>query len=467
MARIQYHDESLVSAVALLEEALPQAEGAPELQVTIRRDLAWARSSMGDLCAAESDVREALRLMPGSADSDLVASTWSVGSVALFLTGHGADISLLEQAEELQQRPAAVVEFDPLSCRASLLKWTDRFEESRSCYRRLRRRQVELGNDGALPFVYFQHSELELWAGRWDEAAELASTGSELAELTEQRSFSALCLYVTGLVEAHRGHTQAARDALTKALSLGEAVTSVQAWVHTAFGFLELSLGEAGPAHSHLAPFADIETMIGLREPGVWRHVPDVVETLLLLGDTDTARPLARRLEERGKQFDRPYGLAAGARCNGLVAAADGALDESRAAFDRALTAHQRLDQPFELARTQLAHGIVLRRAKQRSAARGSLQAALAGFDRLGAQLWSEKARNELTRVGAAVHSAVLTPTEARIADLVAVGRTNREVAATLSITVKTVEVTLTRVYRKLGVRSRTELAHVRSAFTA
>jgi DNA-binding NarL/FixJ family response regulator len=125
-----------------------------------------------------------------------------------------------------------------------------------------------------------------------------------------------------------------------------------------------------------------------------------------------------------------------------------------------ALAAHERLPQPFELARTLLAFGQVERRAKRRAEARQALTRALDLFDALGAPRWSEKAAAELARIpGRGPASPSLTETERQIAELVAAGLSNKEVAARLFIAVRTVESTLSRVYEKLGVRSRTELA--------
>ena len=113
------------------------------------------------------------------------------------------------------------------------------------------------------------------------------------------------------------------------------------------------------------------------------------------------------------------------------------------------------------MARTWLALGAVQRRTRKRGAARDALERALAIFDELGAALWTEKARSELARVGGRTAAGdELTPTERRIAELVAKGKTNKEVAAQLFITPRTVEGHLTRIYAKLGVRSRAELAH-------
>jgi DNA-binding CsgD family transcriptional regulator len=143
-----------------------------------------------------------------------------------------------------------------------------------------------------------------------------------------------------------------------------------------------------------------------------------------------------------------------------MLAAVDGDLNGARAAFTDALHVHQHTSGPFELGRTLLAFGTVLRRAKRRQEARDVLVRAHKTFDALDARLWVIAAGNEMRRIGGRSPSgAKLTPTEQKVAELVATGRTNKQVAAALSLTVHTVEANLTRVYHKLGVRSRTELA--------
>jgi DNA-binding CsgD family transcriptional regulator len=129
------------------------------------------------------------------------------------------------------------------------------------------------------------------------------------------------------------------------------------------------------------------------------------------------------------------------------------------------LEEHQRITRPFELARTLRAQGMVLRRDKQKTAAKLALEQALCVFERLGALLWAESTNAELDRVGlrraAPVGPSGITAAEAQVAELVAAGRTNREVASELFMSPKTVEAHLSRIYRKLGVRSRAELAHL------
>jgi DNA-binding CsgD family transcriptional regulator len=152
-------------------------------------------------------------------------------------------------------------------------------------------------------------------------------------------------------------------------------------------------------------------------------------------------------------------------RGRGLLTAARGDLSAARSALEQALVEHRRVPQPFELARTLLVKGEVERRAKQKRAARSTLEQALGLFQALGAPFWAQRAQDDLARVGAAVPaSSELTPTEQRIAQLVGEGKKNREVADALFISVKTVEANLSRIFHKLGVGSRTELTRRNAA---
>ena len=226
-------------------------------------------------------------------------------------------------------------------------------------------------------------------------------------------------------------------------------------------GFLELSLGNTAEAVRLLRPLPARLIALGWREPTVYPVWPNAIEALVTAGELDQARDYLAGFEERAQAYGRPWGLATAARCRGLLHAADGDLAAALAAFQRALGAHERVPGPFERGRTLLALGVTQRRAKQRRAARVSLQQALAIFEQLGASLWAAKARAELGRIGGRAAAAPqLTPAEQRVAALVAQGRTNKEVAAALFVTVHTVEANLSRIYSKLGVRSRAELAH-------
>jgi DNA-binding CsgD family transcriptional regulator len=150
------------------------------------------------------------------------------------------------------------------------------------------------------------------------------------------------------------------------------------------------------------------------------------------------------------------WAAAATARCR-LLVDGDDRLDEHLAA---ALAAHARLAQPFELARTQLCAGEQLRRARRRAVARAQLTAAHATFAAMGAKQWEARAAHELRATGGAggTNGEVLTAREQDVCALVAGGATNREAAAALYMSPRTVEHHLRMAYRKLGVRSRTEM---------
>ena len=148
----------------------------------------------------------------------------------------------------------------------------------------------------------------------------------------------------------------------------------------------------------------------------------------------------------------------------GLIAAARGDEEAAEQAFASALGHHDRVPEPFERGRTLLAQGEAFRRYRRRGRAREALGAALAIFEQLGARRWRERAAAELARTGHREAGSSFTATELQVAQLVAAGRTNREVAESLFMSVHTVEAHLTRIYRGLGVRSRTELARVMAA---
>ena len=178
------------------------------------------------------------------------------------------------------------------------------------------------------------------------------------------------------------------------------------------------------------------------------------------LGELDRAKQLTDPLHEQGTTLDRPLALATAARCRGLIAAALGDPPGALLELERALTEHERVAIPFEFARTLLVHGETLRRMKRKREARASLEGARSRFDALGARLWEARAGEALARIGGRAASPTeLSETERHVADVVALGISNKEAADRLFMSVKTVESNLRRVYRKLGIRSRAELA--------
>jgi len=185
------------------------------------------------------------------------------------------------------------------------------------------------------------------------------------------------------------------------------------------------------------------------------------IEALIGIGDLAEAERLLALLDERVAESDTALGPLAD-RCRGLLLSARGEHEHALEALKSAVAAADPPSgtNPLELGRTQLALGTVQRRAQRKRDARESLQLAAEGFARLGAELWAAKARAELRRIGGRTAStSELSETERRIVELVVAGRRNRDVAAELSLSPNTVAWNLSRVYRKLGVSSRTELA--------
>jgi DNA-binding NarL/FixJ family response regulator len=243
-------------------------------------------------------------------------------------------------------------------------------------------------------------------------------------------------------------------------LAMDSAADLLVMETHATLGFLELSLENLPEARAHLDRAAGISSRIGSEQPGLLLvpHDADRVETLAALGEIALAEAGAEGLERKGAAGSA-WARAAGARCRGLVALARGDLDRAIDALENALAEHELLPMPFELARTLLVTGQVHRRRNERRLAARALERSIDAFDRLGASLWAARARAEQRRLGLRRGPRdELTPSEQTIAVLAASGLTNREIAERVFVSPKTVEASLSRVYRKLDIHSRAEL---------
>jgi DNA-binding NarL/FixJ family response regulator len=225
-------------------------------------------------------------------------------------------------------------------------------------------------------------------------------------------------------------------------------------------GLLELSLGNAAAAYDHLAPCIALDVP-GQDEPAMLRPtVPLAVEAMIGVGRLAEAAALLDPYEELARQGDRTISIADSLHCRALLLAARQDLDAALVAAEEAVRLFESLALPFETARALLALGEIRRRARQKAAARDVIGRSLAVFEHLGAARWADRARSELARTDSRrTPGAELTETEMRIVELVGRGQTNREIADSLFMSHHTVEAHLTRIYRTLGVQSRTELA--------
>jgi DNA-binding CsgD family transcriptional regulator len=464
LAVVLYCAESSRAGEACARQAV--AEAGPGTPTLAEAHAVVAQLSDASNLEREAHARQALELLGRQPDPDprILSSALLALGMARYYTGRGVAREVLAEASGLEaglaERPA--VSWRAMTVLGEFLKYTDDFDAARVILEAARREAVEEGDESSLPDILGHLGELELWAGDWQRAARYAGECVEVADRTGQATWIGVNWYVRGLVNAHLGRADLARRDAEAGLASGQErgdpwVTGISLWV---LGFLELSLGRLADTDRYLSRAWEIGESIGLREPGQWRFHADHLEALAGLGELGRAEELLSGFEERAQATGRAWALATAGRCRALLLAARGNPDAAAAAADEALAHHQHVPMPFELARTLLTQGQLRRRAKQKRAARESLQEALQIFERLGAPLWAERARAELQRIGLRPPAPLeLTPTEERVAALVAGGHTNREVAQALFVSVHTVEDNLRRIYRKLGIRSRTELA--------
>jgi DNA-binding CsgD family transcriptional regulator len=465
------------AAVELYREALAVAGDDLAMCSMLEDGIAVALFLMReDLPAAAAHARAAVDF--ADRIGDVSAKMMALGNQGLIDTvlGHAEGKATLERGVEVERTLEAGggiggvrLVAAPSVLFASALTWTDEFERARTIFTSARDHAYDRAEESSLPWILLYLGLIEFVAGRWDAAEQYARDGIDIAGQTNQEPQRLSALAVHSLVGACRGDVEEARADVDTVLSLADAYGAMLARIigSTAVGLLELSLDRPEEAHQVLGPLGDRLESGGVREPGSVPFVPDDIEALIRLDRLAEAEALLERLERRARRLDRASALAAAARCRGLLAATRGDLDGALTSLERAMSEHERVPMPFERARTLLALGATRRRAKRRRAARESLDESLAIFEELGARLWSEKAREELARIGGRPKATGdLTPTERRVAALVAEGRSNKEVAAALFVTVKTVESNLSRVYAKLGIRSRAELAHRLTAET-
>jgi DNA-binding CsgD family transcriptional regulator len=466
LQRVYRYEGDQLRAAELGREALAEpttddrvrAEAGSELASTLfflRENLEEAMSAA--TIAVDSSAHEETR--------GLHAHAMAQKGVLEALVGHPDALVTLRAAKALETtaHPASVIN-SPRFDEGFVMLWFDEAAEAARVMHTFHGEALRSGDDGSIPLVLANLAVAEYLAGRWGQAEQAADDGYEAAMQTGQRPQQAYSLSVRALVRASLGREDEARVDAADALTLAGERAMGAARIHGtwALGVLELSLDRPAATVDLLAPLRERLLRGGVAEPGSMRFVPDEIEALVVLGRLDEAEAILGWLEERARALDRASALAAAARCRGLVADARGGKPVAINWFEQALEWEERARIPFDRARTLLLLGAARRRAKQKAAAREALGYARTLFEDLGAALWAEKVSAELARIGGRTASPdVLTPAEQRVAELVAAGRTNKEVASALFLTDRTVEGHLTHIYRKLGIRSRAELARI------
>jgi DNA-binding CsgD family transcriptional regulator len=339
--------------------------------------------------------------------------------------------------------------------------WWDELDRAKHAFEWLLDRAREMGDEGSLPYVLVLAAQVECVRGDLRLAAAHADEGYELTEQAGQATLGAYLLALRALAHSLAGEEVETRERAAHALAVADRTSGRPAehFARTALGALELSLGRSAEAAEVLGPLVSFLRHENISEPGTARVVPDQIEALIALGEPDAASELLDWYAENAARLDRPSAIAAAARCRGLLLAQAGELERALEELENAVQISEAVPIPLERGRALLANGAIHRRARHKRAARESLTSALAVFEQMGAEIWAERTRAEIGRVGGrAPASGELTPTERRVAELVAEGLQTKQVAAALFVSAKTVEGHLTNIYAKLGVHSRTEL---------
>jgi DNA-binding CsgD family transcriptional regulator len=442
-----------------LDLALEDAAGAPATEASVLNLRARQRMWGGDFAGAIADAQAAATHAAAAPSAAELAVALAREAHARVFAGEPVPHELLERAIGLERSldERIPVGDSPTRVRGVCAIWDDDLETAWSLLTSVDR-QARARSESWRAIVLYTLAEVELRRGRTAEALRAVEEATEIADYWGVVHAEAAVLPTAALVKGTVGDVDEARHAAERALELMRPVgyDAIVRQAERALGFLELSLGDAAAAHAVLEPLI---SRSGLGNPWAEAAAADEIEALLAIGRVADADALLVAFAAQAERTRRPRAAAAVARSAALVAAARDDLDEALGQAARAVVLAAP-SEPLEQGRALLVLGLVSRRAKRRRAAREALERALAVFDALPAPLWTQRARAELERIGGRRGSAgELTPSERRVADLVLAGKTNREIASELFVTVHTVEKALTRTYAKLGVHSRTELA--------
>ena len=324
----------------------------------------------------------------------------------------------------------------------------------------------KLGVLNTAAYAFANLSRADYLAGDWDDAVLHAGQAVAIYDESRYGFTQAMVVSIAALVPAARGEWAAAEAVLN---SPGVATDddyerSVLALAVSRARLAE-SRGDVDGVLAALAPVPGFPSRDAVDEPGFWSWADLYAEALAATGRVAEAEALLGPHEERAAQRGRLSAVARMARARGRVEAAARRPEQAEAAFARALDAANRVGYPFERARVELAAAQFLRRAGQRRRAADLLQTAHGTFTALGATPWAERCRVELSASGLRPpprndrDRTDLTSQELVVARLAAAGRTNREIAGELVVSVKTVEYHLRNAFQKLGVARRRQLA--------
>ena len=463
-ARLEFSE-----ARVILSEASLEAGQDHVLLAEIELALNWAVQASGDVWTAAPHAHAALdhaslACADGVGDDGLLAEALAEVAMMDFLLGAGLDETKIARALALEDhdRPR-LLPLRPSLVSSLALFWAGRTADAHRIAERLRQHLVERGEEAWLALVLALLIQIDLLTGDVDGAGRLVAEAEDAALAQAGTVSRALFLAAKGMLDCHRGDLDGAAEASQESHRIFQELGWVPACALPMAILARTRLQDSDwrGVDELVGPLAQLLVGVAFPEPSQAPFMADEIEALIALGRLDDAERLLTWLEERGRALDRPAALVTGARARGLLYAARGETRRALEATDAALAFQARLDDRLELGRTLMSRGEIERRARKWAPARASLEEAVRTFEQLGAAGWADAARRQLERVGGRRRgpSLALTATERRVAELAATGQSTREVADAAFLSPKTVENMLTSVYRKLGVRSRAELA--------
>ncbi|MBV9447372.1 MAG: AAA family ATPase [Streptosporangiaceae bacterium] len=314
------------------------------------------------------------------------------------------------------------------------------------------------GSIGLLPLGLSQQSWPDTMLGNYRDARIGAAEGRQLALDLGQPFWADWMCGTLAYLAAIEGDEHACRDYAGQVHAATEQSAAAAPWAEAALIVLDLGYGRVAES---LARMQAAATGPAWHHPNITRMAPDLVEAAVRLGQLSQAAEAADRFSRWAPLVGQPWAAALHARCQALIASDA----DTERHYERALNLHDQDTRPFDQARTQLLYGEWLRRERRKRDARVQLLASLQTFDTLGARPWANRARTELTATGTAAPHPVapdlltaLTPQELQITRLAARGLANRDIAAQLFLSPRTVAYHLYKAYPKLGISSRAQL---------
>jgi len=449
-------------AARSLERALAETDGAGRARALLR--LSEVRHARGEIDESARLLDEAVPLAEHENDARTLELSLVRLAVLRFSRGDGVDEEGLRRAQQLHvlDKGPPSLGVHPELALAECLMLVGELDRASQIYEHYRSLATEFGDEVALAEVLAVLSNIACHAGNPESAEAFATQSVGLARQLGEPAQLGYALCFAGRVRARLGLVEQASDDAHEASAQSERAGHelFRLVAIDVLGYLALSLGVVDRAVECLERVLERMRTLPWREPAPVEAHHNLAEAYVRRGELDKAEIVLDDLEAVARPTGRVRSLAGAARVRGMIAAARGDVETAVSRFEESLAIQARLPEPHETGRTELALGSVLRRANRKRAARAVLDEAVRTLDACGARLWANQARGELARIsGRPIRAGALTPTEEQIADLVAAGRSNDEVARSVSLSPKTVEWNLSKIYRKLDVRSRGELA--------